>query len=152
MQRKRKFGVRELALAAMLTAMSVVIGIFCKTVLNFAEGCKLADIPKQAFSDCTALVAVNIPSTVKTVGTAAFLGCSSLARVKAAEGVEIIGSQAFQNCTALKQVIMPASVVSIGSLAFSGSENLYAKGVSCPENSVAAEFFAAMKLEEKPAA
>jgi hypothetical protein len=121
-------------------------------VLNFAEGSKLADIPKQAFSDCTALVAVNIPSTVKTDGTAAFLGCSALARVKAAEGVEVIGSQAFQNCTALKQVILPASIVSIGSLAFSGSENLYVEGVSCPENSVAAAFFASMKLENKPAA
>ena len=30
--------VKNLALAAMLTAMSVVIGIFCKTVLNFADG------------------------------------------------------------------------------------------------------------------
>ena len=30
--------VRTLTLAAMLTAMSVVIGIFCKTVLNFGNG------------------------------------------------------------------------------------------------------------------
>lgn len=31
-------GLKSLVLAAMLTAMSVVIGIFCKTVLNFAGG------------------------------------------------------------------------------------------------------------------
>lgn len=30
--------VRTMAVAAMLTAMSVVIGIFCKTVLNFGNG------------------------------------------------------------------------------------------------------------------
>jgi len=30
--------IRRLTLAAMLIAMSVVIGIFCKTVLNFANG------------------------------------------------------------------------------------------------------------------
>ncbi len=39
MRGSRIFGsVKRLALAAMLTAMSVVIGIFCKTVLNFADG------------------------------------------------------------------------------------------------------------------
>ncbi len=39
MKREKVFGsVKRLALAAMLTAMSVVIGIFCKTVLNFADG------------------------------------------------------------------------------------------------------------------
>ena len=31
-------GIKRLAFAAMLTAMSVVIGIFCKTALNFADG------------------------------------------------------------------------------------------------------------------
>ena len=39
MRKSGIFGsVKRLALAAMLTAMSVVIGIFCKTVLNFADG------------------------------------------------------------------------------------------------------------------
>ena len=38
MKRKGLSNVKNLALAAMLTAMSVVIGIFCKTVLNFADG------------------------------------------------------------------------------------------------------------------
>lgn len=38
MREKGKIGIRSLALAAMLTAMSVVIGIFCKSVLNFADG------------------------------------------------------------------------------------------------------------------
>ncbi len=32
------YGVRSLTLAAMLVAMSVVIGIFCKSVLNFGGG------------------------------------------------------------------------------------------------------------------
>ena len=30
--------IKELTLAAMLVAMSVVIGIFCKSVLNFGAG------------------------------------------------------------------------------------------------------------------
>ncbi len=33
-----KINVKSLAVSAMLMAMSVVIGIFCKTVLNFADG------------------------------------------------------------------------------------------------------------------
>ena len=39
MQKNSAFkSVRALALAAMLTAMSVVIGMFCKTLLNFGNG------------------------------------------------------------------------------------------------------------------
>lgn len=35
---RERLNVKSLALCAMLMAMSVVIGIFCKTVLNFADG------------------------------------------------------------------------------------------------------------------
>ena len=35
---KKKLDVKGIVLAAMLTAMSVVIGIFCKSLLNFADG------------------------------------------------------------------------------------------------------------------
>ena len=38
MKSKSVINLRSLVTAAMLTAMSVVIGIFCKTVLNFADG------------------------------------------------------------------------------------------------------------------
>ena len=38
MKSKSVISLRSLVTAAMLTAMSVVIGIFCKTVLNFADG------------------------------------------------------------------------------------------------------------------
>ena len=38
MSRQPKINVKRLAVAAMLMAMSVVIGIFCKTVLNFDGG------------------------------------------------------------------------------------------------------------------
>ncbi len=38
MSRQSKINVKRLAVAAMLMAMSVVIGIFCKTVLNFDGG------------------------------------------------------------------------------------------------------------------
>ena len=39
MQKNTAFkSVKALVLAAMLTAMSVVIGMFCKTLLNFGNG------------------------------------------------------------------------------------------------------------------
>ena len=38
MKKQIKVNIKRLALSAMLTAMSVIIGIFCKTVLNFADG------------------------------------------------------------------------------------------------------------------
>ena len=37
-KKKNHFSVKEMTVAAMLAAMSVVIGLFCKSVLNFGNG------------------------------------------------------------------------------------------------------------------
>ena len=73
-------------------------------------------IGSYAFDQCSNLRRVTIPSTVKTIGTGAFLGCE-LPTIEIPEGVQRIGNWAFQGCE-FKKVTIPASVKSIGGDAF----------------------------------
>ncbi len=45
------------------------------------SGDKVTRIGDGAFTNCTSLLSVTIPSTVKTIGTGAFRGCSSLVSI-----------------------------------------------------------------------
>jgi hypothetical protein len=66
----------------------------------------------------------TIPSSVTTIGFAAFYGSNKLTSVTIPNSVTIIGQQAFQSCTTLTSVIIPNSVTSLGPSAFSGCSAL----------------------------
>jgi hypothetical protein len=59
-------------------------------------GKKVTAIGDYAFEECTAVLSVKIPDTVKK-----------------------IGNGAFRNCDSLKKIVIPASVTELGSTAFS---------------------------------
>ena len=63
-----------------------------------------------AFSGCTSLTNVTIPSSVTSIGDMAFHGCKSLTSVTIPEGVTSIGRGAFGNCTSLTSVTVPKNV------------------------------------------
>ena len=66
----------------------------------------------------SSLISVQIPSTVKTIGEAAFRDCAGLKSVILPSGVTTIERGAFYNCPALKNIEIPASVDKIGISAF----------------------------------
>lgn len=109
----------------------------------------LVSIDDNAFNDCTALEAIDIPQSVSTLGSSCFSGCSQLASVTLhagnltqiaygvfyrcgitsidiPAGVTNIGSSAFYGCSSLQSVTLPDGLNSIGSSAFSGCEALQA--------------------------
>lgn len=115
--------------------------------IMFEKGAKLGVIQgdtstsfRGTFSDCTALIAIEIPASVRGIETAAFNGCSSLTTVTFEEGSQLktisgyyfksstsndyYGSGAFSNCTALTSIEIPASVETIGAAAFKGCSSL----------------------------
>ena len=89
---------------------------FGKTL--FAEG----ELPGYTFFK-SGLETVVLPSSVKSIGEAAF-SASSLQDIVIPEGVESIGDYAFYGCQDLKSVTLPSSLKEIGKGAFGNCHNL----------------------------
>ena len=116
---------------------------------RLAAGCKNSIIPddgsvttigKNAFYGAVGLETIEIPSSVKTLGSGAFaasgltsitlpegitelpyevfLGCKKLTHVKLPESLTVIDSEAFWLCEGLTKIEIPNSVTRIGSRAF----------------------------------
>ncbi|MBR5384185.1 MAG: leucine-rich repeat domain-containing protein [Clostridia bacterium] len=56
-----------------------------------------------AFTDCTALKAIELPASLTSIGADAFKNCTSLESFTVPAGTTAIGSGCFQNCTAVKE-------------------------------------------------
>ena len=93
-------------------------------IVEVAEG--TTQICSQAFSRCTGLTEVKIPSSVISIRKGAFSGCQNLISITIPENSALtsIGDNAFSNCTGLTSITIPASVTSIGDNAFSGCTGL----------------------------
>ncbi len=77
-----------------------------------------------AFSQCTSLTNVTIPSGVTSIGNSAFDFCYNLVSISIGETVESIGASAFIDCAALIEVTIPGSVKYIDGHAFAYCGNL----------------------------
>ena len=84
----------------------------------------LANIPANAFNECTNLTSITLPEGVTIIASYAFRGCSSLTSIIVPEGVTDIYGYVFQNCTSLNTVILPESLNSLGISAFWGCSSL----------------------------
>ena len=73
-----------------------------------------------AFSNCTSLTSVNMPSSVTSIGWKGFYGCTGLSAIEIPESVTIIGDAAFSNCRGLTALTIPVNVVAIGANVFDG--------------------------------
>ena len=92
------------------TATTVVVG----------EG--ITTIPHWAFAMFEHLTSVSLPSTLTTIGKAAFEECA-FTTINLPEGLETIGDYAFQ-MTPLTSVTIPSTVTSIGEVAFQANDAL----------------------------
>jgi hypothetical protein len=88
------------------------------TIPSMLGGFSTAVIGAGAFSYCTNLTSVTIPSSVKQIGTGAFDSCTNLTSVTIPSSVTSIGALAFSYCTSLTSLSIPDSVTSIGDKAF----------------------------------
>ena len=77
-----------------------------------------------AFSGCSGLTSLTIPSGVTSIGDKAFKGCSRLTSLTIPSGVTSIGDWAFSGCSGLTSLPIPSSVTSIGNYAFYGCSGL----------------------------
>ena len=76
-----------------------------------------------AFSYCTGLQKVSIPSSLKK-GYLAFKGCNSLSEIEWMQGITKIPEGLFRECAGLKSVVIPDTVTEIEDNAFAECSNL----------------------------
>ncbi len=82
-------------------------------------------IGERAFSGCTEIRAVTIPSTVRTIEPYAFYGCSGInGSIVIGENIESIGNSAFYGCTGINEVLFRA----INCVTMGGSMSMTAFG------------------------
>ena len=81
-------------------------------------------IGNYAFSDCSGLTSLILPSNVTSIGYSAFYGCIRLTSLTLPSSVTEIGSSAFSGCSGLTSLTLPSSVTSIGWDTFSGCSGL----------------------------
>jgi hypothetical protein len=86
------------------------------TVVKYIGSAQTVNIPSQyfgspvtsigdsAFSDCSSLTSVTIPSSVTSIGYRAFSWCSSLTNVTIPSSVTFIGMNAFACCKSLTSI------------------------------------------------
>ena len=71
-----------------------------------------------AFGGCSGLVSVTIPASVTFIGSSAFWYCTGLTSITIPSSVTTIQDDAFGGCTGLTTVTIPSSVTSIGQSPF----------------------------------
>ncbi|MBO5936294.1 MAG: leucine-rich repeat domain-containing protein [Clostridia bacterium] len=74
------------------------------------------------------ITSVEIPDTVKTIGSGAFYGCKSLTEVILGDGVETIDRTAFGSCSVLSSIVIGKNVKAINGNAFKGCDILDTEG------------------------
>ncbi|HBI37289.1 MAG TPA: hypothetical protein DDY71_06550 [Spirochaetia bacterium] len=77
------------------------------------QGLTVKFVGNYAFSNCTSLKTVTIPSSITTIGAYAFYNCTSLTGIEIPNSVTYIGGSAFYDCTSLTAIQIPDSVTSI---------------------------------------
>lgn len=94
----------------------------------------VTSIGNAVFRGCDELAAVgsseltggvlDLPDSIKSVGSSAFEGCTSIKEIKLGSGAESLGGFAFANCTGITSLTVPANVTSMERGVFSGCTEL----------------------------
>ena len=96
-------------------------------------------LPYGAFSGCSMLQEITLPSTLKTIHGRAFSDCSSLTSITIPDSVTTIRDSVFLGCSGLSSIAIPSSVTTIGDYAFFGCSSLTAIDVESNNSYYASE-------------
>lgn len=111
----------------------------CTNLTSIIIPTGVTNIEKEAFSNCKALNTISIPNTVNRIGTMAFNDCSNLSIDTIPVGVALIEGKAFYKCKNITSMMIPNTIVSIGQDAFSQCSQL--KKVTLNSNAIASKTY-----------
>lgn len=86
---------------------------------HYGSPCYFHEAPYRAI-----IREITLPDSIKSIGTAAFVGLDHLCKVTLPEGLISIGEYAFNGCPDLAEINLPDSLISIGESAFSHCRSL----------------------------
>lgn len=135
-ERIRRTSIEEIILPPSLRVIGK--GAFDRQIdlrkVDFCEG--LSEVGELAFSYCSSLTEIILPSTIQAISTGAFSNCTALTKVVIPQPVKgctdgknsecCISESLFSYCSALKEIIIPAGTKTIGNIAFIGCKSLMA--------------------------
>jgi len=96
----------------------------CSNLTNVSIPSSVIFIGNYAFISCSSLTSVTIPSSVTSIGEGTFFWCSSLTSITIPGSVTSIGDNAFNECSSITSVAISSSVTYIGGGAFYGCSSL----------------------------
>jgi len=80
----------------------------------------------NAFENCTELINIHIPESVKSIGSCAFSDCINLQSVFLPDGITSIDWYSFSGCASLESICLPNGLKSLQGNAFAGCISLVA--------------------------
>ena len=96
----------------------------CSGLTSLTLPSSVTSIGRGAFHGCWKLTSLTIPSGVTSIGYSAFRGCSGLTSLTIPSGVTWIDSEAFRGCSGLTSLTIHSGVTSIGNYAFQDCSGL----------------------------
>ncbi|NCA66552.1 MAG: hypothetical protein EOM87_00660, partial [Clostridia bacterium] len=81
--------------------------------ITFGAESNLVTIASYAFSGCSSLTGITLPSNASTIGNFAFENCRGLLTVSLPANLTQLGESAFYKCSALTNVTLPSGIISI---------------------------------------
>ena len=97
---------------------------FNENITSLSVPSTLKTIGRAAFWNCDKLETINLENGIENIGQWAFEGCTKLSQITLPKSVKKIGHGAFESCTKLSEIIIPSKVKAIGENAFSSCTSL----------------------------
>lgn len=74
----------------------------------------VTEIMYSGFEDCSELISITLPSSIRFIMASAFKGCSNLQNVVLNEGLITVSSHVFEKCTSLESINLPNTITRLG--------------------------------------
>lgn len=114
----------------------------CTNLQKIILPSSITQIGRSAFGGCKNLTSINIPEKVTSIGEYAFAECEKMTSFTIPQGVTVISAGCFADCSALENINLPKQTQQIGKEAFARCKNLKNIEIPAGTNTIGGAVFA----------